>query len=41
MSELALKLKREAKEIKATRLEQGNYGLTKLVYELVEVDDFE
>ena len=41
MSELALKLMREAKGIKATCLEQGNYVLTELAYQLVEVHDFE
>ncbi len=37
MSELALKLIREAKETRATRLDLGNCGLTKLLMELFEL----
>ena len=36
MSELALKLIREAKETRATRLDLGNCGLTELSDELFE-----
>ena len=37
MSELALKLIREAKEARATRLDLGNCGLTELPDELFEL----
>ena len=37
MSELALKLIREAKETRATRLDLGNCGLTELPDELFEL----
>lgn len=39
MSELALKLIREAKETRATRLDLGNCGLTELPKELFELTE--
>ena len=39
MSELALKLIKEAKEKRLTRLDLGNCGLTELPDELFELED--